>query len=245
MENLDSVMRRIQKLLAIASDSRANPEEAASAASMAEKTMRKYQIENADLIKAQMQSATVEEFGIGGVYGSTKPTVPSKTLQVWAAWLSMAIGKYNDCIVSTMQYRSKEKVILFKGYKPDVEVSKHMFCYIVGIMEQSGKNQEWSDDMHGREYMSSYRQGFVLAVIEKINKEIAKKKEEMQAESSSRSLIVLKEQLVQQKFGVQGYAKSHSRTGSADGFSAGAAAGARVDIGKRGIGQQTNSMRLN
>ena len=50
IEDKDSILRRIQKLLAIAGDDRADPNEAAAAAGMAEKVMRKYQIDHAELI---------------------------------------------------------------------------------------------------------------------------------------------------------------------------------------------------
>lgn len=53
-ENLEGVLRRIQKLLAIANDSRANPEEAAAAASMAHKIMQKYQIDHTEVIMAEI-----------------------------------------------------------------------------------------------------------------------------------------------------------------------------------------------
>ena len=56
-ENLEGVMRRIQKLLAIANDGRGDPNEAASAAAMAEKMMRKYQLDNADIVAAVLMHA--------------------------------------------------------------------------------------------------------------------------------------------------------------------------------------------
>lgn len=48
---LDAVIRRVQKLLAIAQDDRANEHEAAAAAAQAEKLMRKFQIDHTDFIE--------------------------------------------------------------------------------------------------------------------------------------------------------------------------------------------------
>ena len=49
-ENLESVIRRVQKLLAIAEHERSDPNEAAAAAGMAEKIMRKYQLDYSAVI---------------------------------------------------------------------------------------------------------------------------------------------------------------------------------------------------
>ena len=51
----DDVLRRVQKLLALASDNRANQNEASAAADMAERLMHKYQIEHQDVIIAALK----------------------------------------------------------------------------------------------------------------------------------------------------------------------------------------------
>lgn len=244
MENLDSVMRRISKLLAIAGDDRANPNEAAAAAAMAEKVMRAYQISNASVIAAAMRKNN-DEFGSDFVYGSTKPSVPSKTIQVWANWLSVAIAKFNDCNIYMHQKQDKTKVLIFKGYKPDIEMCKYMFHYIVGIMEQSASNLDFGD-VHGREFMSSYRQGFILAVSKKLKEMTAQKQAEMQTESSGRELVIAKRDAVARQFGVQKFGRGSVTSHHADAYMKGRENGSKVDISRRGVGTSAgSSLRLN
>ena len=102
IENKESILRRIQKLLAIASDDRADPNEAAAAAGMAEKVMRKYQIDHAELIMTSLKQG--HDLGTEDVIASAK-TNGTKVLKVpaWAGWIAVAVSRSSGAFVAGVQ----------------------------------------------------------------------------------------------------------------------------------------------
>lgn len=122
---LEGVMRRIQKLLAIAGDDRANPAEAAAAASMAEKVMRKYQLDHADIIASELRSKA-PDVGDSAVFANMKrddPKRPSLTkTPAWGQMLSVAIAQLYDCHVmngvAKKQIRAIRRSDDFHGLSP-------------------------------------------------------------------------------------------------------------------------------
>src|SRR5262245_58161177 len=121
-ENLDAIKRRVAKLLAIAKDGRGNIEEAAAAAAMAERIMRKYQLENIEEIEAHLKRgedlATATSKATAKTNGTKIKKVPP-----WANMLGTAVSRFCGC-GSRIIYIDDEVGFKFYGYKDDVELCK-------------------------------------------------------------------------------------------------------------------------
>lgn len=237
---LESVLRRVHKLLAIAGDDRANAAEAAAAASQAEKIMRKYQIEHADVISASMsRDDSFDEQDIGG---TMNPSARSQSATTWAGILSLAVAQLNDCKASWARSAALGLCIRYSGYKSDTQVALWTHLYIVNQMVSALRRhqKEYGSD---RQSSERFRKGFIIAVVGNINRAIAEKKADMAQAASSRALVVVKAQAVSERFGEQKVKHNNFRQGG-EAFSRGYAEGHKVDLGRRGVAGQSSSAIL-
>jgi hypothetical protein len=125
IDNKEAVLRRIQKLLAIAADDRANPNEAASAAGMAEKIMRKYQIEQSEVIMTSLKAG--DDLGMSESVASAKTNgTKVKIVPPWAGMLSVAVGRFNDCGVRIGRNAAGDACVRFYGFTADVPCGDHV-----------------------------------------------------------------------------------------------------------------------
>lgn len=232
-ENIDGVMRRIQKLLAIANDNRANPEEAAAAAGMAERIMAKYQIEHADVIEREIKSGkgmeTADVIATAKTNGTKVDRVPT-----WASMVALAVSHLHDCGASTARAANGEACIRFFGYSADVQVAAWTLGYLVHTVNQLCVT--FRDDPQyialGRKAMHSYRLGVAFGIIRKIEESVSAKKQEQAVSATGTSLMVIKTDAVAERYGksvVQAKKVKTTRSvGSA--FTTGLAHGSRVEI---------------
>lgn len=245
-ENMDGVMRRIQKLLAIANDDRADPNEAAAAGAMAEKIMRKYQLEHADLLTAQLNSGEGMDMTQVVVTAKTNGT-KVKSTPLWAQWIATRIGKLNEVNVM-MGVLKGEQCINFAGFKSDTQVAAWTLEYLCATVNRLctayRTNPVYLE--HGRSAMHTYRQGVTLAICMNIEGAIAaKNREAAQATgvdgNTGRALVLAqaKAQAVAKFFGEQQYGKSKTKPVSeqnASAFADGWRDGKKVDVGRQAIG---------
>jgi len=239
-EDLSGVLRRVQKLLAIAQDSRANANEAAAAAAQAEKIMRKYQIDHADLLTkafnagtAEMASKTVRAFMKRDVDNGH---IPSRT-PTWAGWLAVATAKLHDCEVrGTHDPKTYEPVLEFIGFASDVEVAAWTFDYLVGAFVT--ELRLWQKEAkRSKGESESYRRGFILALCAKLQQARREREAEMRVASASRALVVSKAQAVAAHFGATSYkdTKKAASVRDANAFRVGREAGSKVDVNRQAI----------
>ena len=240
--DLESVLRRVHKLLAIAGDDRANAAEAAAAASQAEKIMRKYQIEHADVISATLNRD--ESFDQQHISGTMNPSARASGTTTWAGMLSLAVGRLNDCLASWARTDDLGVCVRYSGYKSDTQVALWTHLYVVNQMVSALRQHQKT---HGSDRQESerFRKGFIIAVVGNINAAISAKKAEMAQASASRSLVIVKAQAVEERFGPQ-KEKRGRFSHSGDAFARGHAAGSTVDIGRRGVASHAaNAVQLN
>lgn len=243
--DMEAVLRRVAKLLAIAEDPRANAAEASAAASMAEKVMRKFQIDNADVIEASLKRGGAEVFGHSDLGSSLNPNGRSVQSSGWAGVLAVAVADLSDCQARYVHTSEYGKTIRFQGYAADAQMAKFTYLYLVSQMVSAAK--AYRKERHGcapRSELTRFYEGFVASVIKLVKKAIADKQADMQSSVAGRGLMVVKAGAVAEHFGAVNYAK-RSRSVDADGsFAAGAAAGARVDVGRRGVGVNSTTDRI-
>ena len=241
--DLESVMRRVRKLLAIAGDSRANPAEAAAAAGQAERIMTKFQLDHAQVLGAQMKK-TGANFATVEVSANMKRNDPSrpalKKNPPWAGWLGVRCAKLNDCEVRFAHRQSPkgwEAVVQFCGVDSDAQVAGWMFEYLVNELIKAMHAYQRGGITRSKLESESYRRGFVMALCDQLKKAEAAKAQDFAASSSGTALMVVKNQLVTDHFGEFKYGAAKAveiKAGHA--YRAGQAAGAKVDALRRAVG---------
>ena len=239
IENKDAVLRRIQKLLAIAADDRANPNEAAAAAGMAEKIMRKYQIEQSDVIMTSLKAG--EDLGVSESVASAKTNgTRVKIVPPWASMLSVAVGKFNDCGVRLGRNADHNACVRFYGFTGDVQVAKWMFEYLTATTLRLCNEFKQTPTylVEGRASVNSYRQGVVSGIISQLRRMTDEKKTEVAAVSTGTALVVVKQQAITEKYGDFGYTSKKRTISRQDAFSTGVAHGKQVDVTRTAITQQ-------
>lgn len=233
--NMESVLRRVRKLMAIAEDGRANANEAAAAARMAESIMRKYQIEHADVIQAELQRGAAESFSSEDCGSTLDPEGNSKTACAWAGVLAVAVANLHDCQARYCWTSQHGKTLRFSGYAADAKMARFTYVYLVQTMAAAGRFYQKSAP-RSRAECESFRRGFSSALTGSLKAALRAKREEMEQASASRALVVVKTQAVAEHFGAVKYAKSRGSAGrSGHAFEQGFAEGKRVDVTRRGV----------
>lgn len=231
-DNLTPILRRVQKLLAIANDTRANPAEAAAAAAQAEKIMRKFQIDQADVTQAELLRA--ENFGEDAV-----PSALAKRAESWPLWattLALAVAKLHDCQVRKGYSRATGATIKFVGFKADTQVAAWTYSYLVSCMKRDTKATKERYVRATRRMMDAYRMGYVSALRDSLHEAAEQKRAEMMAESNSRALVVSKEAAVKDRYGEMKAREKDSGLSNVPGFGNGARDGLKVNVTARAVG---------
>lgn len=243
-DNLESVMRRVAKLMAMASDDRGNAAEAAAAAGMAERIMRKYQIDNVDIITAELKRAGVDSFDSVDVGSTLNPEAPSVQASGFAGILAVAVAMFTDCQCRFWITQKYGKTLRFSGYKADTAVARFTYVYLVSQMNAATATFKKENTHLGRRHMEAFRRGFNASVIKLLQQATSAKKAAMQDASNSRELVLVKSTAVAAHFGQIKYARS-AGVRSSDSFEAGRERGSRVDVTRRGIeGGSSSAARL-
>lgn len=238
-----STLRRVQKLLAIAQDDRANPAEAAAAAQQAERIMRKFSIDNAEVLAQQMRAGSAA-FATRQCSANMKRDDPRRPpLQrnpPWAQWIAVAVARLHDCQARN-SHGEKGACLEFRGVEDDVQVAAWTFDFLVGSLIAGSRNFQRAGSRTKTE-SESYRRGFVQSLLSSLSKMLAEKAAEMRSTSSSTALVVVKAQAVAEHFGEVKYKTTKSapvRDGQA--YHSGRVDGSRVDVGRRAVGSSTSS----
>jgi hypothetical protein len=245
MENKDAILRRIQKLLAIAQDDRANPNEAAAAAGMAERIMRKYQLENADVLAASLKIG--DDLSTEDVVATAKTNgTATKVVPPWVQFMASAIARLNECDAKAVRI-GRDIGLRFYGYSGDVLVSKWMLEYLVATTNRLCNEFKKTDHYAavGRASVNSYRKGVSMGILSSLNALIAQKERERQAEvATGTALVVVKKQAIAEKFGTFKYPEKVVSSADGSAFRKGNADGKKVDVSRRAVGETRNSTQL-
>jgi len=162
-QDLDSVMRRIKKLLAIAEDARADANEASAAAGMAERIMRKYQLEHADIIEAELKRGGVESFASEDIGSSLNPEARTEQASGWAGILAVAVAELHDCQVRYVTTYKYGKTLRFSGYAADAKMARFTYLYLVQTMAAASR-QFLKQYGTTRRDAEAFRRGFSSAL---------------------------------------------------------------------------------
>jgi Protein of unknown function (DUF2786) len=244
LSNTEAVVKRVAKLLSIAGGT-GNAREAAAAAGMAERVMRKYQIEHADVIAQEMKAGGADQFGSEDVGSTLNTDGRSTSAAGWAGTLACSVADLHSCQARYMRTEKHGKAIRFSGYKSDAQCARYTYIYLVSAMVSACK--AWANDRaeggypQSRRETEAFRRGFVFGMTDAIQRLIKEKKSEMEATSDGRGLMIVKAAAVAQHFGNVKYT-SGSRQACSASFYSGRAMGARVDVGRRGVGSSGSAV---
>ncbi len=212
----EKVIIVIKKLLNMAEHASSNEHEALAAAKQAEALMRKYNVQYADAIAAEIKTgasivtkdciATAKDNGT-----ATKQTPP------WAQQLGVRVAELFDAPVRLTFVKTNkgyESAIRFHGYEHDVEVAAWTFDVLVATINRICKVYRTHPNYlrNGRASMNAFRIGVVTSICTNLHqmaldKEQAEAQEETKrlaaagALSSGTSLVWIKRDAVEKKFG--------------------------------------------
>lgn len=243
MEDNSSLLRRIQKLLAIANDTRADPNEAAAAAGMAERIMRKHQIEHAEVMSVRLDRGE-EELGTADTEARMKPGDKHARLPVkmppWAQWLCFRVAKFHNCELRYAWSPERGRIMRFYGLKADAAVAAWTVDYIVSCLRVAS-SAFMKAAPRSKADGDSFRKGFVVAVCSKIQEQA----KEREADSTMRALVVSKQAAIAKHFGDFEYTEGRETKLTSQGAAAaGAREGRKVDLNRRGVGGGEGSGQL-
>ena len=126
----EKAVDKIRKLLAMANDGRGNEQEAETAARQAEKMMRAYQIDAAECIMKELETADAFDRGVEAAYfGPVDPRhVPAGT-SGWVGVIAFGVAQAFTCKVDTVMTPQGVKV-RFSGFAMDVQLARWVYAYL-------------------------------------------------------------------------------------------------------------------
>ena len=250
----DATLRRIQKLLAIAGDSRGDPAEtAAAAAAMAERMMRKFNLASAELQRAALRKDPGAEMTTMRVRANMKRDdanrTPLKRAPKWAGYLAYEVAHLHDVHVRyAYDHAMGGAVVEFCGVRADVQVAAWMFDYLVGQMIRAVRHfgtehRRTQGAAPLKTTSDAYRTDFITALLASLTRLRREKEGEVAAHAAGTALVVVKQQLVAEHFGGFEYRKASTTTKPIRDLSAFVAGRADADqhlavlrLGRRDVG---------
>jgi hypothetical protein len=170
MKDRESILKKVRKLLNLADD-KANINESASAAQMAQQLIEKHRIAMAELDVGEEGEDPVDSFDLIDEDG---PKV-----RVWKVDLANAIGNVNGCatVYRRGSKRSRTKATIdLVGTKDNVNTVRYLFFYLSTTIERLCKRQGKG---LGRVWAQSFRAGAVSMIGERLFEAKQKAREDL------------------------------------------------------------------
>jgi len=213
-EKNDKMIDRVRKLLAMAKDS-SSPEESAIAAKRARSLMDQYQITEMDLTSLEDDDFGNSNFGLN-----------KKSADRALGIVAVAVAKLNDTVVKYDRDNDGKLEIRFDGFLVDAVCAREMLVYLrTEMYRQSERFSEGKSNRH------SYRMGFAAGIVEQVD-EIMKEREQLKMANGT-ALMVVKNQIVAEKFGVGVYKKRKTSYRSSDDYNSGYERGKRTSLNRQ------------
>lgn len=224
--DIEKVMIKIKKLLAMAEHKTSNPNEAARAATMAAKMMSEYQLERADIIKAELNE--------GG--GLTDDNISDQSYIKWPVWmqgLAISTARLFECQVKFKRVEgTRKKILRVMGYEADVQMVKWMFDFIYTDLNRQAVRamKESTSGAHGGHVKASFLQGAATTIKSRFATIIDERMKEYASDCTS--LMVVKSKAVEEKYGMSKYRNRLGSRVDYTAFSAGQQAGNKLNINR-------------
>lgn len=210
----DRILDRIRKMLAIANGG-ANVNEAATAAAMAERLMRKYQIDQADVIVEELTADSVEAETVAN---------GTKTMPAWVGWIAFGVAKANECEVTRARDDRGRAVHRFYGVAGDAEVAGEMMRYLIGEVHRLAKAYGGT-----RAETGSFRRGCGSALQKRLTAMAEDRRQDFTGTAAGTSLVLRKRDLIHRGRSFK-YGSAGRRREIDHGYMAGRRAGEGVSL---------------
>lgn len=128
--NKDEALSKIRKLLAMANDGRGNLNEAETAMRQAQSLMRKYQIDSAEEVLADLKSGHDMVQETDSIWAYPSKNKPTKC-PAWIGIISLGVGILNEVKTDITFTAAQGVVMRFSGYGPDVQFSKWLYRFLI------------------------------------------------------------------------------------------------------------------
>lgn len=253
------IIERIKTLLKMAEDGRGNENEMAIAMARAEKLMRKYNLDFADLVLQDLD----DDESISSAFAIDDFDYTPSRFPHWLGILGPAVSDlfYSQCRIGWKPWKRGQRPYLnmkFFGYKTDLEVCRWTYDFVVREINRladkyyddlKARMATWgdSDNNHdirelamfnnfsAKALKASFRDGATREVVIKIRRMIADREvESAAAPEASRSMALAvvnkKLQKIQEKFGEADYKDAEGRTVILDAYDKGRDDGKKINI---------------
>jgi hypothetical protein len=235
----DKIAERVRALLAMNTENGCSEAEAMTAAAMAGRLMRDYDlsIDDVQAVKDEAVSAHRSR------YSGKKANPPQ--LHPAGKYCAVAVGAFFDCKV----WRNRDEIVFF-GVKQDTELAHAMLSMIQASMDKELKAFRKAGGTTDGASVHVQNSSFILGMANRLAERISHlKRERSQASEKGTSLVVVKTELVTEayarQFGSPPLKKSRfkSDAGSEAAYGAGYVVGDRVAIAQGELSRPTFNAR--
>ena len=220
---LDDVVRKIKKLLAVAEDPSASDQEIQLAAYRAEKLMFKYKLDRKDIIEKDDSSKNVEEY-----YFEKKYTA-------YLVWTLMSIAEYCQTQGFYNGKLNSKAYLGIIGFKDDITLCKEIALPILDYMEDTliDLRSCYIGEVDFRVFKRNWCEGFASGIKTQLDKGFIELKEEEKFEVSIIDLHPTVKAYVENALISK---TSHFKRNSNEGYELGIAMGSKYNfMNKKGI----------
>ena len=220
---LNDVVRKIKKLLAVAEDPSASDQEIQLAAYRAEKLMFKYKLDRKDIIEKDNSSKNVEKY-----YFEKKYTA-------YLVWTLMSIAEYCQTQGFYNGKLNSKAYLGIIGFKDDITLCKEIALPILDYMEDTliDLRSCYIGEVDFRVFKRNWCEGFASGIKTQLNKGFIELKEEEKFEVSIIDLHPTVKAYVENALITK---TSHFKRNSNEGYELGIAMGSKYNfMNKKGI----------
>ena len=220
---LNDVVRKIKKLLAVAEDPSASDQEIQLAAYRAEKLMFKYKLDRKDIIEKDNSSKNVEKY-----YFEKKYTA-------YLVWTLMSIAEYCQTQGFYNGKLNSKAYLGIIGFKDDITLCKEIALPILDYMEDTliDLRSCYIDEVDFRVFKRNWCEGFASGIKTQLDKGFIELKEEEKFEVSIIDLHPTVKAYVENALISK---TSHFKRNSNEGYELGIAMGSKYNfMNKKGI----------
>lgn len=177
MSKINSIIDKVQKLLALSKSNNAN--EAAAAAAAANKLIDQYRLSEADILTVDAEPDPLME--------ELEPVYKTGRVVPWKNNLAIALARHYGCAIFndvSKPYGRKISQYKLVGRSSDIKIVKYMFNWLSMECQRLCESEAYGK---GKIFAQSYCQGFVAGV----NQQLAMSREEVKKQASSQAIVKL------------------------------------------------------
>ena len=216
----DDALRKIRACMNLANDNAASEGEVDNALRMADKLMKKFGIDMAEMMQEgkRLEFEFVTEFCAFG---------DNKSNPLWFQWMAVAVAKFTDCIAKQKMHYPNIGID-FQGHKEDAIFAAWLLDHIKNQLRLATRRANCGSPS-GRE---TFRKAFAKGVCAKLNEARANRPLDM----PKNALVVVDQKLAERDahFGGERYreSKSRARFDDFENYHKGFTAGKAVSVNK-------------